>query len=104
MANQRLTLEVVQSMGAGQRDNKSDRQNFVYFDNQRMVVSHFYQKLSILYKEKILPTKLVFETWNEKNLRILDLIVIPIEETFEDYSQKTIDKLNKLFEDSKEYS
>ena len=77
--------------------------SFKTFDYQRAYLSHFYQMLAIYHDEKLIKDKLIFETWNENNLKILD-VIIPIEESIEGYSKKTIDRLNKLYKDSKKYS
>ena len=46
---------------------------------QRRLVSHFYQHLTALYVNKILPKDIVFSIWSEADLRIIPEILIPIE-------------------------
>jgi hypothetical protein len=46
---------------------------------QRRLVSHFYQYVSSLYVNKILPRNIIFKTWIEDDLRIIPDIIIPIE-------------------------
>jgi hypothetical protein len=85
------------------KNNKSQKHLFLTFEKLRRIVSHFYQKLATFHEEKVIKDKLLFETWNEENLSIIDQVIIEIEKAIEGYSENTIDKLNRLYEDSKEY-
>lgn len=69
----------------------------------RKKVSHFYQKLALFHVREILPTDLIYATWNRSNLRILIQIIIPIECKFPAYSKETLRQLGRLYRDSKKY-
>jgi hypothetical protein len=62
---------------------------FKNIDNARRVVSHFYQLMSVMYQRwtkwplinriSILDTRLLFQVWHEKDLKIIPNIIIPLE-------------------------
>ena len=53
-------------------------------DNQRRVVSRFYQHLAALYVHKILPPEYIFENWSKHDLVIIPCILIPMENALRD--------------------
>jgi hypothetical protein len=80
-------------------------------DHQRRLVSQFYQHLAALYAQKILSPDIVFRIWSESDLKIIPLIIIPMENTLstEILHKETPEKpledsdLYKLYNDSKDY-
>jgi hypothetical protein len=75
---------------------------------RRRIVKHFYQFLASLHELEPTSDHLIYSHWSERNLRIIPEILIPIEETLalnlDTYSpdfQISINRLRKLYEDSK---
>jgi len=48
-------------------------------DNQRRILFHFYTHLANLHANNILPPSYIFDNWPEETLRIIPLILIPME-------------------------
>jgi len=48
-------------------------------DNQRRIVSHFYQHLAALYATGVLPPSIIFENWSKDTLVIIPCILLPME-------------------------
>lgn len=48
-------------------------------DNQRRIVSHFYNHLAAIYVNKILPPEYIFENWSKYDLVIIPCILLPLE-------------------------
>jgi hypothetical protein len=46
---------------------------------QRKLVSHFYQYVAALYRNKTIPNYIVFGIWSKSDLEIIPKIIIPIE-------------------------
>jgi hypothetical protein len=53
------------------RNDENRRQEFDAFDHRRAYISHFYQMLATYHEKEFIKDELIFETWNENNLRIL---------------------------------
>ena len=85
------------------KENSIEPDRWKSLEINRMPVSHFYQKLALINEARVIRQSLIFKVWNEINLKIVDQLLIPWEETIEGYSVKIINGLHKLYEDSKKY-
>lgn len=74
--------EVVEKKFEGDLKSKggSESSPVAKLDNSRRRVSHFYQRMAGLYAISVLPGSVLYRHWQEKDLRIIPEIIIPMEE------------------------
>ncbi len=77
---------------------------------KRRLLTHYYHHLSALYFHRILPKKMIFDWWMPNDLKIIDLIIIPLQEALNEqfgFSEKELNVfkkyLRKLKEDCDKY-
>lgn len=59
----------------------SAEERFYSMDGQRRLVSHFFTQLGVLVEAGEVPRNVIFRLWEPDNIRIVDLVLIPLEET-----------------------
>lgn len=71
----------------------------------RRQVSHFYQRMAVLYKGRLVDPRILYRLWATKDLEIIQEIIIPLEETLLEHHEEppdtALDDLKALYEDSK---
>jgi len=72
----------------------------------RRPVSHFYQRMAVLHKDKMVQDKLLYHLWSEKDLLIIPEIIIPLEKALvkwrgDPLDEKDYELLKTLYEDGK---
>jgi hypothetical protein len=66
-------------------------------------VSHFYQKLALHYVEGLVARSALFSIWPRRDFELLDDVIIPIEESFEEHSRPAIDNMKRMYADYMRY-
>ena len=87
----------------GLLEAKNDQTKII--NDSRRSVSHFYQLMAAMYHRRVVDSKLLFKFWQERDLKIIRDVIIPLEKALFEYledesNNKTFELLNALYEAS----
>jgi len=72
----------------------------------RRQVSHFYQRMAVLYKGRLVNPRILYRLWTKKDLLIIPEVIIPLGETLIEHHKEELgfefDDLETLYKDSKD--